>query len=89
MDQSYPRSWLVGWQQLLVGIARIPDPGFGHEIESDMVNHRCRYSLAVRSEEYGRAEDPLNRIHQAPIGRALDLVANYGQCNSFHIRMQI
>src|SRR5215471_20390455 len=59
----------ISRQHLLLGIARIPDSSFRHEIESRTMNDHCPLRLRVRAEKDGRAEDSLERRDQAPVLR--------------------
>ncbi len=60
----------VAGEQLLIGIARVPDPRLRHELKSGAMNYRCRKPLRVRPEVDGGPEDPLEGVDQPPILRA-------------------
>lgn len=47
----------VPLQELLLGILRIPDPGFAHEIKTGAANNCCTFALHVGAEEDRRPED--------------------------------
>ena len=59
----------ISRQQLLLGIAGIPDSSFRHEIESRAMNDHRPLRLRVRAEKDGRAEDSLERGDQAAVLR--------------------
>ena len=59
----------ISRQQLLVGIAGIPDASFRHETESRTMNDDRPLRLRVRAEKDGRAEDSLERGDQPPVLR--------------------
>src|SRR5215831_472702 len=59
----------ISWQQLLLGIAGIPDASFRHETESRAMNDHRPLRLRIRAEKDGRAEDSLERGDQAPVLR--------------------
>src|SRR5215467_2528993 len=59
----------ISRQQLLLGIAGIPDSSFRHETESGTMNHHRPLRLRVGPEKDGRAEDSLERRDQAPVLR--------------------
>ena len=51
----------ISRQQLLLGIARIPDARFRHEVESGAMNDHRPLRLRIGPEKDGRAEDSLER----------------------------
>jgi hypothetical protein len=57
----------VPCQILLCRITRTPDPGFRHEVESDLMNGGRGYSLEVCAEEDRSADDSLKRVHEAAV----------------------
>jgi hypothetical protein len=60
----------ISGQKLRFGIARIPDPGLSHEVETGTVENCGVFTLCIRSEEYRRAEDSLERSDEAPVLRS-------------------
>src|SRR6516162_6395250 len=56
----------ISRQQLLLGIAGIPDSSFRHEVESRAMNDHCSLRLRIGPEKDRRTEDSLERRDQAP-----------------------
>jgi hypothetical protein len=59
----------ISRQPLVLGIARIPDSSFGHEIESRAMNDRRPLRVRIGPEKDGRTEDSLERGDQAAVLR--------------------
>src|SRR4051794_34755120 len=57
----------AAWKGCLIRIARIPDSGFAHKVETRLMHHRSPFSLRVGPKEDGRAEYALERSNQSPV----------------------
>src|SRR5215831_16639803 len=69
----------ISRQQLLLGIARIPDSSFRHEAESRAMNDDRALGLRIGPEKDGCAEDSVERRDQAAVLRTALLHAEGAQ----------
>ena len=57
-------------QGLLIGVPRIPDPRFTHEVEPSLMNYDSFLTLGIRAEKDGGAKNPLEGTDEAAILRS-------------------
>jgi hypothetical protein len=56
-------------QKLLIGVFRIPDPGFAHEVEPRAMDNGGTFPLGVGAEKDGCPKDALKGCNESPILR--------------------